>query len=169
MSLPDFPQSRDVSKLSFPSGGQKAFPAGSLGELAGQGMRFAAVGVAATSVHFLTVVLIVDVLGLPNATLATFAGCVLGILTSYAGNHRWTFKARRRHLYYFSRFLTAYASVMLLHTGLMYVMEHLLGLHYVIPFAAATGVSTVVNFLLNRYVVFADKRRRPRESASPLE
>lgn len=122
-----------------------------------QARRFAIVGLVATAVHFSVIVIVVDLFRVSNATLATFLGTCVGIVISYLGHHRYTFSAVGEHRQRFVTFVAAYGAVMTLHAGLMYLLTEKFGLSYAIPFVAATGISTLITFVLNRQVVF----RRP--------
>lgn len=128
--------------------------AGDSNDFAGQAKRFAIVGLIATSLHFLVIVLAIHLFALPSTTLATMLGTCVGILTSYLGHHRYTFAAEGRHRRRFSMFIAAYGVVMALHAGLMYLLSDRLGLTYAIPFLIATAISALVTFVLNREVVF---------------
>ena len=123
--------------------------------LLGQVSRFAVVGVAATAVHYLVIVLLVDGLAWTGPTPATVVGSVFGIATAYLGNALFVFAAiERRHAVHAPRFVVVYLTVMAIHAGMMYLFADLLGLPYTLGFVVATGFSALTTFLANRYLVF---------------
>ena len=122
--------------------------------VATQAGRFVLVGLTATAVHFLVIVISIHVFSVRSPTLATVFGTVLGTLTSYFGHHRYTFSAIGRHVPRFSMFIATYGLVMGLHAGTMYVLSDLLGIAYAIPFVIATVASATATFVLNRQIVF---------------
>lgn len=115
---------------------------------------FLVVGIAATLVHYLIILLLVDLLGWLRPTPATVVGSVFGIATSYLGNHRLVFEAAGRHQHYAPRFVLTYLVVMGIHAGLMFLFDEVWQLPYEWGFIVATGLSAVTTFLANRYLVF---------------
>lgn len=119
-------------------------------------VRFIIVGGTATGVHAGTVILLVDGLRLTTPTLATIIGTVFGVAASYLGNWAWTFDAAgdHRHAHYLPRFVLAYSLTMGMNGGIMYVLQDLLGVYYLIPLALALSISPFINFFLNQRLVF---------------
>ena len=72
--------------------------------IAGQSLRFLAVGGIATLVHVATAMALVEIAGwsILNANIVAFA---VAILVSYLGNHRWTFGRSGRHDHHLPRFV----------------------------------------------------------------
>jgi putative flippase GtrA len=116
------------------------------------------VGVVATLVHYATLVILVDVLAIASATVATVVGSVVGIATSYVGNHSLVFRANADHLRFAPRFGLLYGLVMGLHGGLMYLCTEVFEAAYAWGFVAATALSSATTFLANRYFVFVPRR-----------
>ena len=121
-------------------------------------VRFASVGVAATSSHAATTIILVSVLA-ANPTLATVAGTIVGVATSYLGNAFWTFGATGRHVEHIPRFLLVYGAIMSFNALTMFILEEIVGLYYLIPLALALTVSPALTFLLNERYVFRDRQR----------
>ena len=115
---------------------------------------FIVVGLAATLVHFLMILALVDVLGWMGPTAATGIGSVIGISVSYLGNHRFVFNAQGQHAHYALRFVFTYLVVTGIHTSLMYLFTEFWGLRYEWGFVTATVISAATTFLANRYLVF---------------
>jgi len=129
-------------------------------ELLGQGARFALVGIAATLVHFLVIVVLVDLLGWLAPTPATVVGSAFGILTAYLGNYGFVFRLDDgRHHRYAPRFAATYLSVMAIHAGMMYLFVDVLHLRYEYGFLVATAFSATTTFIANRLVVFSGEGR----------
>lgn len=115
---------------------------------------YALVGLFATAVHYLVLVMLVELAGV-EASLAAATGAVAGALAAYAGNRRFTFASRAAHTRALPRFLAvaaagAAASAAIVHAGTAW-----LGLHYLVPQAAATLLVLVAGFTLNRRWSFA--------------
>jgi putative flippase GtrA len=117
-------------------------------------VRFIIVGGTATCVHAGTTILLVDGLRLVEPTLATILGTVVGIATSYLGNWAWTFGATGGHGHYLPRFLLVYSVTMGMNGGVMYVMQQLFHIYYIIPLFITLSVSPVITYLLNKHLVF---------------
>ncbi|HEX6980809.1 MAG TPA: GtrA family protein [Alphaproteobacteria bacterium] len=120
-----------------------------------QSLRFAAVGIAATLVHFLTVAVLIDGLGFPIASVANVMGVVAGSSVSYFGNFFWTFRAEGRHVARVARFAIVYGLVFSLNGLIMLLATDIAGIPYMIPLVVSLCVTPVLTFLLNRHWVFA--------------
>lgn len=124
------------------------------------GGRFVVTGLLATLVHYLCIVLLVDVASAMSPTAATVIGAMAGIATAYLGNYHFVFRVTdRRHGQYATRFAAVYASVMAIHAGVMFLFTERLGIAYEYGFVVATVLSATTTFLANRYLVFADGDR----------
>lgn len=108
--------------------------------------------------HAGTTVVLVSALS-ADPTLAMVLGTVVGVTTSYLGNTFWTFSATGRHREQIPRFLLVYGAIMGFNTLTMFVLERLLGLHYLIPLALALTLAPALTFLLNERFVFPARPR----------
>jgi putative flippase GtrA len=124
-----------------------------------QAVRFVVVGLFSAVVDFGALVLLMW-LGLEH-TPAKAVSFVLGTATAYAVNRRWTFRAEpsaRRFVYV----AALYAATFLLQVGLFALLyppllEWLGGQTLLAQFAAfvpAQGVATVINFVVQRSLIF---------------
>lgn len=121
--------------------------------------RFLVVGVFCAGVDFGTTALCTWGFGLDDAWSKTI-GFILGTLTAYLINRRWTFQAEPS----FKRF-----AVTMITYGLTYLVQ--LGLYMVsipwleaqglnefwvrvVSFVIAQGTATVLNFLLQKFIIF---------------
>jgi putative flippase GtrA len=112
------------------------------------------VGCAATLIHFVVLSVLVEACHFPWPTVASAIGSGFGITTAYLGNYHWTFCRTEPHRQFLSRFVGSYIVTMAFHTVLMYVQIDGLGMSWVIAFVIATSISTIMNFTLNKFVVF---------------
>jgi putative flippase GtrA len=123
-------------------------------ELLGRAPKFIIVGLAATIVHFLTLAFLVEIARMSWPTFASAIGSVAGIATSYYGNYSWTFVRTEPHRTFLGHFIAAYVFTMSVNTVLMYLQINFLQFNYVAAFAAATSLSTLMNFLVTKFAVF---------------
>jgi putative flippase GtrA len=115
---------------------------------------YALVGLLATAVQYLVLVTLVELAGTP-AGRAAAAGAATGALVAYAGNRRFTFASRAAHARALPRFLAVAALGTATSAALVYAGTSWLGMHYLLPQAAATAVVFVSGFTLNRRWTFA--------------
>lgn len=119
--------------------------------------RFGVSGALATLVHFLTLILLVEV-GIVSPVWATVAGSAMGALVNYSLNRRYTFDSRKPHRDAGPKFLTVALGTGLLNAMLVYVGTDLLGLHYLLVQCIATLIVFLANFLLNSAWTFREER-----------
>jgi putative flippase GtrA len=124
-------------------------------ELGSQAVRFAAVGVAATVTHLLTVVALMEGLGLDVASLANGIAVLAGSAVSYCGNYFWAFRSGGRHVDRLPRFAAVYGAAFAFNALVMLVAADLAGIPYLIPLMMVVVATPVLTFLLNRFWVFA--------------
>jgi putative flippase GtrA len=84
-------------------------------------VRFLAVGVASTGVHYSIMALLYAVLGLP-ATLASTAGFLVSALANYWLNRTFTFSSTQRHKTAASRFVITASSGLALNYAILHVL-----------------------------------------------
>ncbi len=111
-------------------------------------MRYAMVGAIATAVHYLLLVLLVEGAGWPPFA-ATGAGAVLGAQVAYAGNRWFTFAHRGPLAASWWRFQST--AVIGAGVGMAVVALGVhLGLYYLLAQVAATGLSMLLTYAVNR-------------------
>lgn len=115
--------------------------------------RYAVVGVAATTAHWLTLALLVEATG-AAAWLGSGLGAVVGAQVAFFGNRRFTFDHAGERWPAWWRFMgTAAAGGGL---GMAIVAGGVgLGAHYLLAQALATAVVMVLTFAVNRHWTFA--------------
>ena len=115
--------------------------------------RYLGVGVAATAAHWLLLALLVEAAGLA-AWIASGAGALLGAQVAFVGNRWVTFGHRgpiRRAWWRFmgTALLGGAVGMAVVAAGVS------LGLHYLLAQAAATALSVLLTFAVNRHWTFA--------------
>jgi len=127
--------------------------------IAGEALRFLAVGAAATALQYAILIALVRWAGV-NAVLASTLGFAVSMWLNYALNRRYTFASDRPHAQALPRFVaTALCGLGLTALG-MYVLVSLLRLNYLLAQIIVTVVVTAWNFAINRWWSFrpADAR-----------
>ncbi|MFC7451030.1 GtrA family protein [Rhodococcus daqingensis] len=129
-------------------------PGGTDVDLKTQMVRFIATGALSAVVDFGLYVLGL-VLGLPYA-VAKSIGFVAGTSTAYLINRRWTFKAEPSRARFIA-VIVLYAVTFAVQVGLNQVMVHALPDQWwkvPVAFVIAQGTATVINFVVQRAVIF---------------
>lgn len=119
--------------------------------------RFGLVGVAATPVHYLALVVLVEAFGVAPVA-ATVAGSALGAWVNYLLNRRFTFRSAKRHREAFPRFVTVAFGTGVLNAVLVYVGADLCGMHYLAAQIVATLIVFLTNFCLHAVWSFREGR-----------
>ena len=130
--------------------------------------RSTLVSLFTTALDFLTLVLLVEKLGV-SYVWATWIGTVVGSLSNFTINKRWAFEAGRQNLGpQFLRFLLVQTGSSTLQTLGVWTFTRFVGLPYE---ASKLLVAAVVylgwNFPLNRWFVFRKAPPTPTPAAPP--
>lgn len=120
--------------------------------LLNQFLRFAAVGVVATAMHYAVLIALVEGPGWPTVP-ATTVGFFCGAMVSYGLNQWLTFDARPALLAGFGKFIAFGAVGAALNAAIVAGLTQL-GLHYLLAQAMATGLVLFWNFFSSRVFVF---------------
>lgn len=93
------------------------------------------------------------------AWVAQSASYVVCVSISYAINHAWTFRSGGAHGRQLPRFLAAHGASLVLSSTLIQTGVATLHLPVLFCWLFATGVTTVTNFVLQRFWVFRTARQ----------
>jgi putative flippase GtrA len=126
--------------------------------IARQFVAFATVGAVGTVVHYATLIVGVQQLGI-DPVPASALGWTFGAVANYLLNYHLTFRSRLAHRHAAPRFATIAAIGLLLNTLLMWVQVDLLSFHYLIAQTLATGAILCFNFVLSRLWAFNESPR----------
>jgi putative flippase GtrA len=116
--------------------------------LIAQFLRFALVGIAGTGAHYMVLWALVEQAKVP-VLIATSMGFVVGALTNYWLNRRYTFTSTASHAAAFPRFLTIAAAGAILNAIIVAWLLARWRVHYLIIQLLATGTVLIWNFLAN--------------------
>ncbi len=121
--------------------------------------RFAGVGAIATSIHYATLVLLVEFARVP-AVFATCAGYSLGAVFGYLANHYFTFGGVAEHGKATVRYVTMLAFGFVLNAAVVWLLHDAFGVWYVAAQVASTGLGLFVNYGIASRWVYAERHRR---------
>lgn len=110
----------------------------------------------ATPAHFLTLIVLVEVVRLSPVS-GTIAGSVVGAVVNYLLNRRYTFASRKPHREAGPKFLAVAAGTGALNALLVFIGTDVLRLHYLLVQCVVTAVVFFVNFVLNSAWTFREE------------
>ncbi|PWI58408.1 GtrA family protein [Sulfoacidibacillus thermotolerans] len=114
-------------------------------------IKYALTGVFNTLITYIVFSGLVYIHVLPSYALAI--GYLLGMISSYVVNSRWTFQPSIRHISYFKRFLVINLLVLVLSEITLHLILHRLHIAYIAQLINIIPM-TVIGYLSNRYLVF---------------
>lgn len=132
-------------------------PKAKLPAVFGQFLRFAAVGVAGTAVHYGVLIIAVQSLGI-QPLMGSSIGFLLGALTNYLLNYRFTFHSKRRHREAIPRFYAVAAVGFVLNGLILAFLLNFWDLYYLWSQIFATAIVLLWNFFANLVWTFAQSR-----------
>ena len=116
--------------------------------------RFAGVGIIGTAVHYLLLIIMVEVFN-RDPVSGSAVGFLGGALVNYYLNRHYTFKSDARHMVAMPKFLAVAAIGMILNVTIMATLTSLLDFQYLIDQIFATTVVLLWNFIANKFWTFA--------------
>ena len=123
--------------------------------LATQLVRFVVTGAGSGVLDFGVTLLLQYVIGAPY-WLAKAVGFICGTTTAYLINRRWTFRAepsRARFIAVVALYLVTFAVQVGIYSALSHVWDETV-LYSLFAFVIAQGTATVINFVVQRTVIF---------------
>lgn len=118
---------------------------------------FALVGLVATGVQYVILVLSVEKLGL-SPVLGSTLGFVVSAGLNYWLNYHFTFRSSHSHVGALGRFALVALSGLGLNALVMLLLGHVPGLKYIVAQLLATALVLAWNFLGNSIWTFAQRR-----------
>lgn len=119
-------------------------------------LRFGLIGAIGTPVHYLTLILLVEIGGM-GPVPATIAGSAAGAVVNYLLNRRYTFRSSKPHRDAGPKFLSVAVGTGILNACLVYLGTDLLGVHYLLVQVGTTLIVFLANFLLNSVWTFREE------------
>jgi putative flippase GtrA len=121
-------------------------------------VRFAAVGLSAAAIHYVSVVILVETLAAPPL-LANIAGFLISFWMSYFGHRFWTFGDRASiNNNSFLRFLATASLGFAMNELLFYLMLTHTSIPYTIALAIAVVTVAISTYSLSRLWAFRSQR-----------
>lgn len=117
-------------------------------------LRYCAVGVGATALHYMVLLVGVE-LGGADPAMTSAVGAICGAAFAYTLNRRLTFASRATHRDAFPRFMLVAALGAGLNAFVVAVGTRHLGQHYLLAQVAATALVLLAGYAANRSWTFA--------------
>jgi putative flippase GtrA len=116
---------------------------------------YVANGLVATAVHFAVLWAAIRLLEMSSAGAANLIAAVAGIAVSFFGNRTFVFGSQDEPILgQATRYLALYATIALMHGGVMWLWSDVSRLDFRAGFVIATLLQFVLSFAGNRYLVF---------------
>lgn len=118
-------------------------------------LRFGAIGLLAATVHYLVVIVVVELLRI-QPLQANFGGFAVAFWISYFGHRYWTFAnpCGTSPTTSFTRFLAIALSGFCLNELLFYLLLHYLKLPYYVALRMVVFIVAVMTYILSRWWAF---------------
>ena len=115
--------------------------------------RFGITGVAATLVHSVVLIVLVE-MGRWSPTPANMIAFSFAVAVSYLGNYYWTYGSRRAHRYSILRFAFIAIVAAALNYMIFWLMVEQWSLHYLLALLVVMSTVPVISFLVQKKWVF---------------
>lgn len=117
-------------------------------------LRFGIVGLAATAMHYFTLILMVELFAI-SPTLANGLAFLFALCITYLGQSLWVFQERSQHnISQMLRFIVSLGFGLLSNMVIMAVSMHALGMGYQNGFLLSLLLVPALSFMINRLWVF---------------
>ena len=121
--------------------------------------RYCLVGGVAAGLHFLVLILLVELTDMAPI-IATSIGFVLGVILNYVLQYYWTFSANGPHGPKLFKFTCIALFALAINGGVFWLANSVAGIPYLPSQVIATGLVVGINFQLNRHLVFTTEPAR---------
>ena len=122
-----------------------------------QFLRFTGVGAIGTFAHYVILIILVQIIGIPPVP-SSVTGFVVGALVNYHLNYRFTFRSKKNHSETLIKFLVIALVGLMLNTLIMAMATVILLMNYFLAQMIATGIVLIWNFTGNRLWTFKEGR-----------
>ena len=116
---------------------------------------FASIGAIGTAGHYITLILLVQIISIDPVFSSTI-GFIVGALINYLLNYRITFNSNKRHRETLTKFLIVACLGAIINAAIMAAGLTMFDLHYLLIQLIATCLVLALNFTANKYWTFAD-------------
>lgn len=120
-----------------------------------QFLKFSVIGVLNTAITFITYTLLVHFQ--INTIISNSIGYILGTVNSYFFNNYWVFKAKDKSKEVFTKFIIVNIITLCVSNGLLIYITERMMVEKILAQAFVIPVTTVFNFLLNKFWTFDKK------------
>jgi putative flippase GtrA len=117
-------------------------------------IRYTAAGSLAVGVHYLVLILLVEVAEI-DPTLSSSCGFSVGVILNYLLQYYWTFRSTGSHTRRFPLFAGVAVTMLGLNAAIFWGLHVHAGINYLLAQAVAIGVVFLLNFLINSRYTFA--------------
>lgn len=115
--------------------------------------KFGIVGILATLTHATALTILVEIFSL-IAWQANGAAFLIALVVTYIGQSYWVFQDTNHTATKSTKFIMVALLGFFLNITIMYAMNELLALHYLIGFFTATLIIPIITFIFNKFWVF---------------
>lgn len=115
--------------------------------------RYLVAGGTAALLHFIVLISLVELADV-DATIASMTGFCVATLLNYTLQFHWTFELSGPHGRIFTRYVLITFTMLGVNTIIFWVLYAKLSVLYVVAQVIATGVVTILNFLINKHYTF---------------
>lgn len=114
--------------------------------------RYVINGACVSLAHYIALVICINLIDI--AGIANLMASVVGIICSFFGCRLYVFKQKRDILSQFSKFISLYTIIALLHGSVMFLWTDVGKFDFRIGFLIATSIQMVITFAGNKTLVF---------------
>lgn len=129
------------------------------GNLLSQFALYSAAGAIGTAAHYLVLVTLVQGF-LFNAVLASIDGSIAGAGINYLLSYHCVFRSQKRHIETATKFIVIGGIGLVLNAMMMFLMDTLAGIHYLVSQVITTCIVLLWNFSGNRFWTFAHEPKQ---------
>jgi len=120
-------------------------------------LRYVSAGGVGTTLHFATLVLLVELLAVAPGW-ATLVGAIVGAIANYLLNYHFTFASNISHRVALPKFVAVAVLGAIVGGGGLWAATKSFGIHYLVAQIACTGIVLLLGFASNQAWTFRAKR-----------